>query len=213
MWNGPAPEHRYNSTFHRGWHHLWRYSQGDIANDEPAIRSTWPDGSGCRLIRRRYSAPAADLALEGAFETPDSQIAVYVTSPKMVITLEPTLTHPTCSRPTAKSATTDMFPYWPQNATRIELYGTKGLMCVGRHGGGWQVYIRPKDRKPVVTAPSTAVSQIRTTRKTSSSACEIARRRTRMWKKGTSAWHWCTTPISVCVWVARSWSSIPKTEP
>ena len=44
----------------------------------------------------------------------------------------------------------DMFPHWPQNATRIELFGTKGLMIVGRHGGGWQVFGRPKNRQPVV---------------------------------------------------------------
>jgi hypothetical protein len=44
----------------------------------------------------------------------------------------------------------DMFPYWMQNATRIEIFGTEGMMVVGRHGGGWQVFVRPKDRKPVV---------------------------------------------------------------
>jgi hypothetical protein len=44
----------------------------------------------------------------------------------------------------------DTFPYWPQNATRIEIYGSEAMMLMGRHGGGWQVFIRPKDRKPVV---------------------------------------------------------------
>jgi hypothetical protein len=44
----------------------------------------------------------------------------------------------------------DIFPHWPQNATRIELYGEEGMMCVGRMGGGWQVYVRPKRGKPVV---------------------------------------------------------------
>ena len=31
------------------------------------------------------------------------------------------------------------WPYWPQNAERIEIYGTKQLMYLGRHGMGWQV--------------------------------------------------------------------------
>jgi hypothetical protein len=31
----------------------------------------------------------------------------------------------------------DEFPYWTQNATRIELYGSDLMMTVGRHGGGW----------------------------------------------------------------------------
>ena len=43
-----------------------------------------------------------------------------------------------------------MYPYWPQNAERIEIYGSQGLMIVGRHGCGWQVFDRPKDRKPVI---------------------------------------------------------------
>jgi hypothetical protein len=44
-----------------------------------------------------------------------------------------------------------MFPYWPQNGERIEIYGSQGLMIVGRHGCGWQVFDRPKDRQPVVS--------------------------------------------------------------
>ena len=40
----------------------------------------------------------------------------------------------------------------PQNATRIEIYGDKGVMYMGRHGGGWEVYARPQNRKPVVRA-------------------------------------------------------------
>src|SRR5208282_76646 len=42
------------------------------------------------------------------------------------------------------------YPYWPQCATRIEIYGSKGVMYVGRHGGGWQVFVRPKNEKPVL---------------------------------------------------------------
>jgi predicted dehydrogenase len=32
-----------------------------------------------------------------------------------------------------------LFPDWKTNATRTEIYGTEGLMYLGRHGGGWQV--------------------------------------------------------------------------
>jgi hypothetical protein len=46
----------------------------------------------------------------------------------------------------------DIFPVWENCATRIEIFGTKGLMVVGRHGGGWQVFDRPKSRQPVVKA-------------------------------------------------------------
>jgi predicted dehydrogenase len=32
-----------------------------------------------------------------------------------------------------------LFPNWPLNGTRTEIYGTEGLMYLARHGGGWQV--------------------------------------------------------------------------
>jgi hypothetical protein len=33
----------------------------------------------------------------------------------------------------------DLFPDWPFCATKIEILGTKAMMYLGRHGGGWQV--------------------------------------------------------------------------
>ena len=44
----------------------------------------------------------------------------------------------------------EIYPYWPQNTERIEIYGTQGVMYVGRMGAGWQVYVRPKNRNPVL---------------------------------------------------------------
>ena len=32
------------------------------------------------------------------------------------------------------------FPEWKTNADRIEIYGTLGVMFLGRQGGGWQVF-------------------------------------------------------------------------
>jgi len=37
------------------------------------------------------------------------------------------------------------FPDWRTNADRIEIYGTDGMMFLGRHGGGWQVF-GPKEK-------------------------------------------------------------------
>ncbi len=36
----------------------------------------------------------------------------------------------------------DQTPNWPFNSTRIEVLGTRGFRCVGRHGDGWQVFDR-----------------------------------------------------------------------
>jgi predicted dehydrogenase len=148
IWNGPAPEHRYNRTLHSGWHHLWRYSGGDIANDASHQIDLARWLCGVEYPKSVYSV-GGRWASEGAFETPDSQIAVYE-FPEMVVTFELTLYTPYMLKTDQVIRDSDMFPYWPQNATRIELYGTEGVMYVGRHGGGWQVFVRPKDRQPVV---------------------------------------------------------------
>jgi len=150
MWNGPAPEHRYNATFHRYWNHLWRYSGGDIANDASHQIDLARWLIGATYPKTAYST-GGRFASEGAAETPDTQVAVYDLE-KMVVTFELTLYTPYMLKTDGELRQSDMFPYWPQNATRIEIFGTEGLMCVGRHGGGWQVYVRPKSRLPVVKA-------------------------------------------------------------
>ena len=33
----------------------------------------------------------------------------------------------------------NLFPNWPFNSDRMEIYGTEGMMYLGRHGAGWQV--------------------------------------------------------------------------
>ena len=148
MWNGPAPEHRYNRNFHRYWNHIWRYSGGDIANDASHQIDLARWLCGVTHPVSAYSVGGRYTSV-GAAETPDSQVAVYE-FPRMVMTFELTLYTPYMLKSDGELRDSDIFPHWPQNATRIELFGTKGFMVVGRHGGGWQVFIRPKDRKPVV---------------------------------------------------------------
>ena len=45
--------------------------------------------------------------------------------------------------PTEVRESTTEFPDWyPFIGTRIEIYGSDGMMILGRHGGGWQA-LRP----------------------------------------------------------------------
>jgi len=148
LWNGPAPEAKYNATFHRQWHHFWRYSSGDIIND--AIHqidlARWV--LGVKYPKSVYSTGARYG--KGAAESPDTQIAAFDFD-NMTVSFELTLFTPYMLKisPIIRQAT-DKFPYWPQCATRIGIYGTEGLMYLGRHGGGWQVFGRPKLQEGVV---------------------------------------------------------------
>jgi predicted dehydrogenase len=150
MWNGPAPEHPYNPTLHRYWHHLWRYSGGDIANDASHQIDAARYLLGVDYPKSVYST-GGRFASEGAAESPDTQLAVYDFD-KMTVSFELTLYTPYMLKTDPVVRQSDMFPYWPQNATRVEIYGTEGMMVFGRHGGGWQVFVRTKDREPVVAA-------------------------------------------------------------
>ncbi len=159
MWNGPAPDAKYNANFHRKWNHFWRYSSGDIIND--AIHqidlARWL--LGVEYPKHVYSTGArfeqvvtAKGVEPGAAESPDTQTAVFQFD-NMVVNFELTLFTPYMLKISPQiRESLDEFPYWPQCATHIEIFGTKGVMFVGRHGGGWQVFDRPQREVPQVVA-------------------------------------------------------------
>jgi len=148
MWNGPAPEHAYNSSMHGCWHHQWRYSGGDIANDSSHQIDLARWLLGVDYPKTVYST-GGRFDVQSAAESPDTQIALFDYD-KLLVSFELTLFAPYMLKTDSGVRDTDMFPYWFQNSTRIEIFGTKGMMVIGRHGGGWQVFVRPKSRQPVV---------------------------------------------------------------
>ena len=150
VWNGPAPEHRYNQSWHKCWHHQWRYSGGDIANDASHQIDLTRWLLGVDYPKTVYST-GGRFAHPAAAQTPDTQVALYDFD-KLLVSFELTLFGGYILKTDGGVRDNDMFPYWMQNSTRIEIFGTKGMMVVGRHGGGWQVFARPKSRKPVVAA-------------------------------------------------------------
>jgi predicted dehydrogenase len=150
MWNGPAPESRYNFNYWEHWNHLWQYSGGDIINDgiHQLDLARWLIGQD--YPRSVYSV-GGRFAEDGIYETPDTQVATYEFD-DLLMTFELSLyTRYMRTTPFAFQES-DRFPYWPQNACRIEIFGSEGLMYVGRHGGGWQVFGPTQDEKPVVLA-------------------------------------------------------------
>jgi predicted dehydrogenase len=151
-WLGPAKERPYSSKIlNRNWHEIWDFSSGDILNDgvHQIDLARWLIGKeipkSAYAVGGRFTDPNSDA------QTPDTLIASFEYD-DCVFTVEETLYTNYILKIDGTVRQSDMFPYWMQCATRIELYGTKGLMIIGRHGGGWEVYTRPKDRKPVVKA-------------------------------------------------------------
>jgi predicted dehydrogenase len=139
-WLGPAPKRRHNSgIFAGGWHKFWAYSGGDFADDGIHQLDLALMLLGDPEMPNGIHGSGGRLAFDDDQEVPDTQVVTYE-FPSMLLTFELTGYPPYMDKIANDIRISDLFPYWPQCATRIEIYGTKGLMYVGRHGGGWQVY-------------------------------------------------------------------------
>jgi len=139
MWVGPAPMLPFNpNRFHYTWHWFWDFSGGDIINDgvHQIDLARW-------LVGRTYpisvSSTGGKYAYDDDQETPDTQ-SVHWEFDDLTMTFNLTLWTPYMKKTDFAFRATDEYPNWTFNATKIELFGTKGLMMFGRHADGWQVY-------------------------------------------------------------------------
>jgi len=139
-WLGRAAMRPYHQHLvNHGWLYLWDFCNGDMGNDsihqiDLALMLMGDPGmpKSVRTLGGRYAYPDDDA------EVPDVQMASYDFG-RFVMTFELTGYPRYMEKTTATIRRNDEFPYWTQNATRIELYGSQMMMIVGRHGGGWVV--------------------------------------------------------------------------
>lgn len=139
-WLGPAPARAYHQRIFRGgWHKFWDYSGGEMADD--GIHQL----DLAMMLMGNPEAPAAVSCSGGRLahkgddaQVPDLQIVSYDFD-DFVMTFELSNYPRYMMKTTGTIRRNDEFPYWTQNATRIELYGSDLMMTVGRHGGGWIV--------------------------------------------------------------------------
>ena len=137
MWCGPAskPAH-YAAT---SWLNFFEYSCGPIPGDavhqldlarfllgDPPAPKSVSDSSALRVLR------------DGR-DTPDTQLAAFDYD-GFTLQFEGALWTPYLKKTPGELRDKDLVPNWPFNSTRIEVYGTRGFMYVGRHGDGWQLF-------------------------------------------------------------------------
>ncbi len=142
-WLGRAPERPYHrQIFDHGWHQFWDYSGGDMANDGihqiDLAMMLMGQGEPPRSVR---SVGGRLVHKDDDSEVPDVQVINWDFG-GFVMTFELTGYPRYMRKTTGTIRRTEEHPYWTQNATRIELYGSKRMMTVGRHGGGWVVQDR-----------------------------------------------------------------------
>lgn len=146
LWNGPAPQCGFNMNYQDNWNGYWRYSGGEMAFDgiHQLDLARWL--CGLEYPTSVY-AHGGRLDAPGANETPDTLAVVYDFE-KLVMTFELTLFTPYMVKVSPAVRNGDLFPCWPQTGPRVEIYGTEGMMVIGPHGAGWQVFTRPRREQP-----------------------------------------------------------------
>lgn len=138
-WLGPVPEQPYNQHLHRQWYGYWRFSGGNASD---AIHTL----DAARMVIGDPPHPKSVHCVGGRWKyqdddgvMPDVQIVTYEFD-RMAMSFDCTgFTEKYMFKTPMSVRESDEFPFWPRNTSRIEIYGTKRMMYLGRVGGGWQV--------------------------------------------------------------------------
>lgn len=149
LWLGPAPKVPYNISRNKSWPYYWDYSGGS-AFGQGVIHQV----DLLRLVLNDPGFPESVYCTGGRYlfndkrDTPDYQIAVYDYG-SFVMTLQAGEFTPYLEKTSQEVRFGETFPDWQQNATKIEILGTKCMMLLGVMGGGWQAF--DKDKKIIAS--------------------------------------------------------------
>jgi predicted dehydrogenase len=143
-WLGPAPYRPFSPSIvsehgRGGWQFYWDYSGGKL-DDEASHTIDFT-----RMVLGDPPHPKSVYAWGGNYaygsqsETPEFQSIVYDFG-NFTLTADggPAFKYMYKAPQSIRNDATK-FPNWRNYSARVEIYGTEGLMYLGRHGGGWQV--------------------------------------------------------------------------
>jgi len=137
LWLGPAPERLFNPGRLR-WTDWWDYCGGTLSGDAIHQLDLTRMVLGDPPLPRAAYCAGGRLAFDDGHEMPDMRAITYDCG-TFTMTCEDACFAPYMKKIPPEIRLGDKFPNWPTTGTRVEIYGTKRLMYLGRHGGGWQV--------------------------------------------------------------------------
>jgi predicted dehydrogenase len=139
-WLGPAEKVPYNVSRHKAWMDWWAYSGGlAMAGDASHVIDLARMALGDPVLPSTVFCAGGRVIFNDKRDIPDNQTVVFDMG-AYPITLESSQYGDYMNKtPGDIRMDRTKFPNWPNNSTRTEIYGTEGLMYLGRHGGGWQV--------------------------------------------------------------------------
>jgi len=138
MWLGPAPMVPYNVSRHKGYNEFWAYSCGLPLADCCHVIDL------ARMVLGDPDNPKSAFCAGGRVlyddkrDIPDNQTITYDFG-EFPMTVEASIYGEYMQKATPEVRYGNLFPNWPFLSDRMEIYGTEGMMYLGRHGAGWQV--------------------------------------------------------------------------
>jgi predicted dehydrogenase len=139
-WLGPADYVPYNVSRHKAWSDWWAYSGGaSMSGDASHVIDLARMALGDPGLPKAVFCAGGRVIFNDKRDIPDNQTVVFDME-KYPISLESSQYGNYMYKTPQEVRFSEQFPEWRNNATRIEIYGTKGVMFLGRHGGGWQVF-------------------------------------------------------------------------
>lgn len=136
-WLGPAPQVPY-SPGRASWYDWWDYCGGAYSGDASHQLDL------ARMVLGDPPHPLSTFCTGGNFgfgskrETPELQTATYE-FPDFTLTCDSGTSTNALRKSNHNERNGTQWPHWPSNNERIEIYGTRQIMYLGRHGIGWQV--------------------------------------------------------------------------
>jgi predicted dehydrogenase len=137
LWLGPAPEVPFTPSRLTGWGDYWDYEGGVLAGDGSHQLALARMALGDPPHPRSVFCSGGRIAYPDQRETPDLQVATFDYGDYRLVIEHGTFT-PYTRKFSNEVRYGKQWPNWPISACRIEIYGTKQLMYLGRHGCGWQ---------------------------------------------------------------------------
>jgi len=139
-WLGPAPYVPYNAGRHLNWHPWWDYKGGTLADDASHQLDLTRMALGDPPHPKSVLCIGGNYAHQSQREVPEFQCITYDYG-DFAMTCESGNATNYLRKFPGEVRFGDKWPHWPTSATRVEIYGTKALMYLGRHGCGWQVVV------------------------------------------------------------------------
>ena len=139
-WLGPADAVPYNVSRHKAWSDWWAYSGGAaMSGDASHVIDLARLALGDPGLPQTVFCAGGRVIFNDKRDIPDNQTVVFDMG-KYPVSLESSQYGNYMYKTPQEVRYSEKFPEWRNNSTRIEIYGTEGLMFLGRHGGGWQVF-------------------------------------------------------------------------